>query len=510
MERLLLRIQAFEFEIKYISGKVMLADVFSRLCAAEENVKISESELQLIAFVQEALEGEAISIEMFREKSIACPTIQQVKNSLETGNWSSELKIYKMCAEELMVVDDILMRGIRMVVPLSLRSNIVKIYHEGHPGATKMKSKLRQRFWYPYMDKDVEKLVAECVSCKLVALPDPPTPLQRTSLPNHPWEVLGIDLFGPVPSGEYVFVIVDYYSRFIETKILRKTETRNITQALDEIFARFGFPVSLRADNGPQFSSEEFKAFCREKGIKLIFSPPYFPRVNGEVERQMRALKKTLSIAYNTGKDWKQELLLYLFNYRTTPHCVTGVAPAELLLKRSLKDKLPNLPSMPEDDIEMRDKDFIAKQKGKEHSDTRHKAKKSSLSVGDWVLVKRMQKRNKLESNFNPPPCKVISLNEAEAIVESEKGNKYRRSVTHLKKIKEPELEQEKQVAEVESDVNSESDNEVKSIEDEEEFLGFEENCSSRAFTPQECSTPVAQRPSRQIRLPQRLLDYTK
>jgi hypothetical protein len=41
-----------------------------------------------------------------------------------------------------------------------------------------------------------------------------------------------------------------------------------VIAALSDIFARFGFPHSLKSDNGPQFVSEEFRRYLRENGIE--------------------------------------------------------------------------------------------------------------------------------------------------------------------------------------------------------------------------------------------------
>ena len=78
--------------------------------------------------------------------------------------------------------------------------------------------------------------------------------------------------------------MVDYYSRYFEVVILRST-TR--TKVIDRkpIFALFGVPHTLKTDNGPQFVSEEFKAFLVENGIVHRTTPPLWPQANGEVER---------------------------------------------------------------------------------------------------------------------------------------------------------------------------------------------------------------------------------
>lgn len=69
--------------------------------------------------------------------------------------------------------------------------------------------------------------------------------------------------------------------------------------------------------------------------------------------------------------------------YRTTPHCTTGVSPAELLFHRKLQTHIPGIEEFPVDDQEVRDRDSEAKKKGKLYADVKHRACKSDVQEGD-------------------------------------------------------------------------------------------------------------------------------
>lgn len=67
---------------------------------------------------------------------------------------------------------------------------------------------------------------------------------------------------GPLSTGEEsILVVIDYYSYLFEIAILKSTTSAKVIEAFAPMFARFGFKVSLRTDNGPQFISEEFEAY---------------------------------------------------------------------------------------------------------------------------------------------------------------------------------------------------------------------------------------------------------
>lgn len=131
--------------------------------------------------------------------------------------------------------------------------------------------------WWPLLDKDVERLISGCYSCKLVSPDQRLEPLRRHEMPNAPWKYICGDFFGPLPSGEELLVIVDYFSRFMITKIMKSTKAVDVIHAFGEIFSTFGFPEKCLLDNGPPFNSKELEKYCEQCGIKIIHSSPYYP-----------------------------------------------------------------------------------------------------------------------------------------------------------------------------------------------------------------------------------------
>ena len=76
----------------------------------------------------------------------------------------------------------------------------------------------------------------------MVAGYGPPEPMSRVVPPSGPWQDCGADLIGPLPPGESILVVVDYYSRFFEVAILGKTTSAEVIKAIFPMFARFGIP----------------------------------------------------------------------------------------------------------------------------------------------------------------------------------------------------------------------------------------------------------------------------
>ena len=127
-------------------------------------------------------------------------------------------------------------------------------------------------------------------------------------LPPSPWHTLHIDFCGPFPTGEYLLVVVDAYSRFPEVDIIRSTSTTAIIPKLDRIFATHGIPAVLHSDNGPPFTSHEIKKYVEENGIKHQRITPLWPQANSEAESFMKPLTKAIRSAHAEGKRWTKHL----------------------------------------------------------------------------------------------------------------------------------------------------------------------------------------------------------
>ena len=238
------------------------------------------------------------------------------------------------------------------------------------------------------MDRDAEKVCRECFECQLVSAPNKPVLMSNTKMPDQPWQHVACAILGPLPNGVYIFVIVDYYSRHFEVCFMRSVVTKKIIETCQTIFCRWGLPISLRTDNGPQYGNE-FQDFLKETGIFWLSTTPMWLAANGEVERQNRSFLKALKIAQISGRDYKGELRKFLMAYRSTPHSVTGVSPAELMTGRQMRTKLPclGLAQVPQAklDGEIGDRQVLIRQKANEGAMTRHEC--SDIVVGDMVLL---------------------------------------------------------------------------------------------------------------------------
>ncbi|CAK1582691.1 unnamed protein product [Parnassius mnemosyne] len=232
--------------------------------------------------------------------------IYKVKKGVYQNDWDDSIKSYKFFENELCFHDSILLRRNKIVIQQQLCKSVLDAAYEGHPGIVAMKGRWRSKVWWPRIDKDVEQLVKACKCCTLVGLPSPTAPMKGRELPAAPWIDVTMDLMEPLPSNEYLLVVVDYYSRYKEVNNYKNITSLQIIKMVKEMFSRLGYPISITADNGKQFVSEEFRSFCKECNIKLFSTVLYWPQMIGEVERQNRDILKRLRINQIERKDLKE------------------------------------------------------------------------------------------------------------------------------------------------------------------------------------------------------------
>ncbi|CAB3992860.1 Transposon Tf2-9 poly, partial [Paramuricea clavata] len=360
--------------IQYIPGAENPADVLSRLPLPHQpHVERSIAD-EYVNYIVSNSVPKAMTLEQIEKASLADPILQRIHTCITSGTWPKEpdLRPYMQVNSELCVQNGIILRGTRIVIPFDLQKPTLELAHQGHQGIVKTKQLLRQKVWWPGIDKDVDKMISQCLPCQAQGPKTNPEPLHMSTMPTEPWHTLHIDL-------------------------------------CENIFSQFGYPEEMVSDNGPQFTSHEFKSFLHSCGIKHRLITPYWPAANATVERFNKTLGKAVKAAHAEGRNWKQELPKFFMMYRATPHISTGISPAELFFGRRIKTKLPHIRvDQPSPTLEAAcEHDHNHKQRTKEYADKTQHAISSTIKEGDVVLLKEL-KKNKLSSSYDPQPYTII------------------------------------------------------------------------------------------------------
>ena len=162
-------------------------------------------------------------------------------------------------------------------------------------------------------------------------------------------------------------VVVDYFSKYL---IIRKTSNSTSSAVIRElgmIFSEFGKPLVFRSDNGPCYSSQEFRFFMQNWLIEHRTSSPHYPQSNGLAESMVKVSKNLIEKAVRQDLPWNQLLL----DYRCTPISSEIPSPAEILFGRKLRSSISILPSQVMNDRISKQRELIAKKEGKFYTNTK-------------------------------------------------------------------------------------------------------------------------------------------
>ena len=347
IQRFMLRLQRYDFELLYAPGKSMVvADTLSRAINQDQqhDAKKDEDDQQMERFVHSIISSLPVSerrLKQIREETLKDETLQTIRNYTQQG-WPHKGKInfyvkpYFSYKDEIWFHDGILFKGQRIIVPSSLRTEILKIIHTGHFGIEKCRIRAQTSVFWPRISADITNMISNCNICLNTRNRQQRETFIPHEIPSKPWLKVGTDLF-TLYNKDYVLV-VDYYSKFVEIAPLKNTTTANVINALKKIFSRHGIPKIVFSDNGPQYSSYQFKQFAQSWDFTHQTSSPNYPQSNGLAERNIQTVKQVLKKSREEATDPYTALLVF-----NTTSDASGNSPAFRLMGRNPRTTLPSI-----------------------------------------------------------------------------------------------------------------------------------------------------------------------
>ena len=183
----------------------------------------------------------------------------------------------------------------QQVVPVNLRHEIFTNAQDettcGHMGIPKIYEKLRRKYYWVGMFKEVGIWWKSCVDCVMKK-----SPRYRRRTPLLPIPVEGafdrvtVDILGSFPTTNsatrYIVVFFDYYTRLTETFALRSCEAHRLASLfVNEIIVRHGSPRCILFDCGRNFLAGIVKETCRLMNTSNLNTTTYYPHIDGLVVR---------------------------------------------------------------------------------------------------------------------------------------------------------------------------------------------------------------------------------
>ena len=103
------------------------------------------------------------------------------------------VKPFYALRSELSVSDGLIFKGMRIVVPPSLRSEMLNRIHQTHLGLGKCKQRAREVLYWPSMNSDIEQRIQNCTTCAEYGNQQPRAPLNPSSPPVLPYSDIAVN-----------------------------------------------------------------------------------------------------------------------------------------------------------------------------------------------------------------------------------------------------------------------------------------------------------------------------
>ena len=364
LARWALEIQSFNLKVQYISGKVnVVADMLSRPVCEEEEVSPCEICTIVVADMP------ARSSKDIRESQLQDDSLKKIIDSFESphktedfANWTergflmNQGVLYRYVPE----ADS---EDAQLVIPTHERESIMHKHHDdpmaGHYGEDGTFQRIAKRYYWTGMRKYISEYVKKCPECnRYKASNQKPAGLLRTPVHSQRFEVISIDLFGPLPQTQtgkqWIFIVEDCATKWVELfPLAHATAHECATTLIEDVFMRHGIPRRIISDNGTQFVGAVLQQVCFTLNISQNLIPVYFPQAN-PVERKNRDLKPRLAILVGDEHDnWSSKLPVIRFSMNTAVCDTTGYTPAFLTYGKELRtvdDVVQNFTTVVEND----------------------------------------------------------------------------------------------------------------------------------------------------------------
>ena len=235
-----------------------------------------------------------------------------------------------------------------LVVPAELRLRVLYHCHDsknsGHLGQTKTLDRLKERFYLYGMSRDSTLYVKQCSACNQNKIGNR-TP--RSALESYhagfPMERVHLDILGPInprskSGSSIILVMVDQFTKWVELAAL-PTQNEELTAKafLKHFIVTFGCPLEVHSDQGRNFQSDLFTAFCKLLKISKPRTTPFDPSSNGQCEVFNRTILQMVRSYVSRGlKDWDEHLPFISMALHSMKNNFNGFSANQLMLGREV------------------------------------------------------------------------------------------------------------------------------------------------------------------------------
>ena len=159
------------------------------------------------------------------------------KDKREASNGSS-IEDFRKVAVSLSTAHGCLLYGSRVVIPLSLRPQVLQLHHLGHFGMQRMKQLARTAVYWPRIDADIVDLCHRCTACAEHQIQRPKPANHPWMLPERPWSRVHVDHAINFLGSNWL-LLIDAYSKYPCIHLTTSTSTKSNHRTAGARFCSF-------------------------------------------------------------------------------------------------------------------------------------------------------------------------------------------------------------------------------------------------------------------------------
>lgn len=206
-------------------------------------------------------------------------------------------------------------------------------------GVDRTVARIRENYYFPKLRNYVRRHVASCVECLFSKHRAGKQVGELNPIPvgDRPFETVHLDHLGPFVTSTrrnvYILAAICRLTKFCQLYAVRNTKAVTTVRKIEEFVNRFGALERFINDRGTCFTSDTFKEFCKQKGIKITYNSTKHAQANGQVERLNQTILPALqaSLTDFEGRHWDDCLTKLERNLNTSVCKTTGKTSFESL-----------------------------------------------------------------------------------------------------------------------------------------------------------------------------------
>ena len=442
LDRWALKLQGYRFDVEHVAGELNLwADLLSRWGAKPMEIekRVATPMLNAVGKGKRNLKRHVAQPNLAPMNEFDWPTKNKIRKAQQNGEFPTNIVLEENH-------DGLYTYKGRVWIPddSKLRWSLLVIAHyglAGHYGTEGTYLKMKEKFYWPKMKLEIDKMIQDCILCRCGKSTMPTRTHQgKRERPTRPNQFLHFDWYtvGESYDGDrYILVIRDAFSRMVMLVKSTSADAASTASALMMWIAIFGVPERFFSDNGSHFRNKVMEGLARLLDVIHDFSTVYCAWSNGLVERVNRDIKALIKILLvelkRDQKEWPIIVSNIMFKLNQRPSrglagnpavkVHTGLKPSgaldmvmssdeETFERFTWNEEMLNHLKKLEEDLDMLHKEVTEATTSVDEIARRHPEVLEEYEIGDYVLyckVDRVQEPKKHDFTWIGP-CQVMDI----------------------------------------------------------------------------------------------------